>query len=313
MKKKKSHKLKIAILCVIVLLLTGCQTTLTDKDNNAVQNPETGQSLTENILCQPTNEKTVKLYEENGVKIEDLPKCTEFSITSGGYEGLWTSIFVKPLAFVILWIGKHIGSYAVSIIIITILIRFLIFPLTKKMSVQSELMKKAQPELQRIQKKYANKTDQESMLKQNQEMMMVYQKYHFNPFTSCLVSFIQLPLFFAFLEAINRIPAIFEENFLGLQLGTSPIVGFGTKTIFMYILLMVLIGASTVFTFKVNESMQSAGASSKMMPVFMSVIIIITALFMPSALGIYWVVQNIFAIVQSIIIKKGMEKNRGKA
>ena len=313
MKKKKSHKLKIVILCALVLLLTGCQTTLTDEDNKAVQNPETGQSLTGNILCQPTNEQTIALYEENGVDIEELPKCTEFQITSGGYEGLWTSIFVKPLAFVILWIGKHIGSYAVSIIIITILIRFLIFPLTKKMSVQSELMKKAQPELQRIQKKYANKTDQDSMLKQNQEMMMVYQKYHFNPFTSCLVSFIQLPLFFAFLEAINRIPAIFEERFLGLQLGTSPVVGFGTNTIVVYIILMILIGVTTVMTFKINASTQGAGPSSKMMPIFMSIIIIITALFMPAALGIYWVVQNAFAIVQSIIIKKGMEKKNGKA
>ena len=76
------------------------------------------------------------------------------------------------------------------------------------------------------------------MLKQNQEMMMVYKKYNFNPLTSCIISFIQLPLLLAFLEAINRVPAIFEENFLGIQLGTTPLVGFGSETFYMYIILL---------------------------------------------------------------------------
>ena len=53
--------------------------------------------------------------------------------------------------------------------------------------------------------------------------------------------------------------------------------------------------------------------SMKMMPIMMSVIIIITAFFMPSALGIYWSVGNIFAIVQNIVVMKGMEKNGRKA
>ena len=51
----------------------------------------------------------------------------------------------------------------------------------------------------------------------------------------------------------------------------------------------------------------------KMMPIMMSVIIIITAFFMPSALGIYWSVGNIFAIIQNIVVMKGMEKNGRKA
>ena len=106
--KKSKIKSKIIIIIMLLFLSTGCTTTLVDKDNKAVQNPETGQSLTENILCQPENKQTRKLYEENGVKLKDLPKCSEFTPGSTEYDGLWTGIFVKPLAFIILTLGKYI-------------------------------------------------------------------------------------------------------------------------------------------------------------------------------------------------------------
>ncbi len=305
MKNKKIKK--VAILSIAILLLTGCTTTLVDSKKQAVKNPETGQSLTENILCQPENEKTVKIYEKNKVNVKKLPKCDNFKVTSGGYEGLWTSIFVKPLAYIILKLGKLVNSFAISIIIITVILRFILFPFTKKMALQSEMMKQASPELERIRKKYEGKTDEASLMRQNQEMLMVYKKYNFNPLSSCLVSFIQLPLFLAFFEAINRVPAIFEDKFIGLQLGTTPLVGFGTSTFYVYIILIVLIGATTVYTFKMSGA-TSQDPSMKMMPVMMSVMIIFTALFMPSALGIYWVTQNLFMIVQNTITTKGAKK-----
>lgn len=305
MKNKKIKK--VAILSIAILLLTGCTTTLVDSKKQAVKNPETGQSLTENILCKPENEKTVKIYEKNKVNVKKLPKCDNFKVTSGGYEGLWTSIFVKPLAYIILKLGKLVNSFAISIIIITVILRFILFPFTKKMALQSEMMKQASPELERIRKKYEGKTDEASLMRQNQEMLMVYKKYNFNPLSSCLVSFIQLPLFLAFFEAINRVPAIFEDKFIGLQLGTTPLVGFGTSTFYVYIILIVLIGATTVYTFKMSGE-TSQDPSMKMMPVMMSVMIIFTALFMPSALGIYWVTQNLFMIVQNTITTKGAKK-----
>ena len=305
MKNKKIKK--VTILSIAILLLTGCTTTLVDSKKQAVKNPETGQSLTENILCQPENEKTVKIYEKNKVNVKKLPKCDNFKVTSGGYEGLWTSIFVKPLAYIILKLGKLVNSFAISIIIITVILRFILFPFTKKMALQSEMMKQASPELERIRKKYEGKTDEASLMRQNQEMLMVYKKYNFNPLSSCLVSFIQLPLFLAFFEAINRVPAIFEDKFIGLQLGTTPLVGFGTSTFYVYIILIVLIGATTIYTFKMSGA-TSQDPSMKMMPVMMSVMIIFTALFMPSALGIYWVTQNLFMIVQNTITAKGAKK-----
>ena len=98
----RNNKKVIVLVVLLLLLTTGCTKTLKGSDKKVVTNPETGQSLTENILCRPENEKTIKAYEDNGVDLSKYPKCSEFKVTSGGYEGLWDSIFVKPLAFVIL-------------------------------------------------------------------------------------------------------------------------------------------------------------------------------------------------------------------
>lgn len=312
MKKKGTNKFKVIIVILLLLITTGCTTTLTDKDKKPVKNEVTGQNLTKNIICQPEDKNTIKAYEKNGVEIDKLPKCNEFKVTSGKYEGLWTSIFIKPLAFVLLLLGNKIGNYAISLIIISLLIRLIAFPVTKKTALQSELIKKAQPELDRIQKKYKDKQDQESMIKQNQEMLMVYKKYNINPMAGCLFSMLQLPLFIAFFEAVQRTPAIFEDKFLGLQLGTTPAVGIGTSTFYSYAILMILIALTTFYSFKMNSTGNMSDPSMKMMPIMMSVVIIITAVFMPSGLGIYWVTSNLFTIIQNILVKRSKEAN-GKA
>lgn len=309
---KKNNKLKIIIVLLLAIITTGCTTTLVDENKKPVTNETTGQNLTENIICQPTDKENRKLYKENGVKIEKLPTCDEFTPTSGKYEGLWTSIFVKPLAFVLLWLGSIVGNYAVSLIIITIVIRLITLPLTQKTALQSENMKKAQPEIEKITKKYKDKQDQESMMRQSQELMMVYKKYNINPMAGCLFAMIQLPLLIAFFEAVQRTPAIFEDSFLGMQLGTTPVVGATTSTFIGYIILMLLIAGTTFYTFRMNLSNANLDPSMKMMPIMMSVIIIITALFMPSALGIYWVISNILTIIQNIVVKRSAEKH-GKA
>ena len=309
MRQKKG--LKLILLLMMLFFVTGCTTTLVDKDKKAVKNPETGQSLTENILCKPTSKTTIKAYEKNGVNVDKLPDCEDFKITSGKYEGLWTTFLIKPLAFVILWIGKYLGSFALAVIAVSLAIRLIAYPVTKKTAIQSELLKKANPELERLKKKYEGKTDQESMMKQSQEMLMIYKKYNISPKSGCLFSFLQLPLFIAFFEAINRVPAIFEDNFLGLQLGTTPMVGFASNTVVCYVLLAILIGLSTYFSFKLNAT-ANMDPSMKMMPYTMTGIIFITGLFMPSALGIYWVTSNLFTIVQNILVKRSKEFN-GKA
>ena len=309
----KQNKKKLIILLVSILLLTtGCTTQLKDSNKKPVQNPETGQTLTKNILCRPTTKEIIKLYEDNGVDINSLPKCSNFKINEGGYEGLWNSIFVKPLAFIILWFNNYVQNAAVALIITSILIRLIAYPLTKKTAMQSEILKQAQPELQRLEKKYEGKTDQESMMKKSQEMTMIYRKYNINPISGCIYALIQLPLFIAFLEAINRVPALFEGSFLGLQLGTTPSVGLLTNHNFLYLILIAIVGITTYYSFSMNKTTQQESTDPmKNMTTIMTVMIIVMGFFMSSALCIYWVTTNLFTIAQNLIVKRS-KKNVSK-
>ena len=206
----KNKKIKLAILVVMLISLTGCTKILQTDEKKPVRNELTGQNLVENILCKPEDSTTIELYKNNRVDIDKLPTCSEFKVTSGGYEGIWTTIFVKPLAWVILKIGDIVKNYGLSVIIVTLLIRLIMYPLTQKTAMQSENMNKAKPELEKLEKKYKNRQDNEAMMQKSQEMMMIYNRYNINPVSGCLFSLIQLPLFIGFLEAINRVPAIFD-------------------------------------------------------------------------------------------------------
>ncbi len=306
-------KKKICVIAAIILLtLTGCNKQLVDGDKKRVMDEKTGQSLSANILCLPENEEILeqyKKYEEYmDVKLSDLPKCSNMKIyEKKAYNGLWVQLFVRPLAWVIINLGKILGNYGVSVMVIGIIIRLIMMPFSAKTIRQQENLKKAQPELERIEKKYKDKTDQESMMQKSQETLNIYKKYSVNPISSCLVSFIQLPLFFAFLEAINRVPAIFENYFWKFQLGTTPLVGIKEGNYF-YIILIVLIVLFTALSFKMTMSQTSvtteSGIQTKYMMIFMTVFIGIASIQLPSAIALYWVVTNAFNVFQTIIFKK---------
>ena len=307
MKKKKVKNFKkIVIMLFLVLSLTGCTTILKDKDGKAVQNKTTGQNLTKNILCQPSEKETIKLYKQNKVDIDKLPKCSEMKVLSGNYEGIWTTIFVKPLAWVIIQIGELLKNYGLAIIVTTLLIRLITMPFTKKAALQSENLKKAQPELERLEKKYKDKTDQNSMLLKNQEMLGIYKKYEINPMSSCLFSMLQIPLFFAFYEAMNRLPSIFESNFIGFQLGTTPVTGLSQGN-YIYILIIVLVILTSYFSFKLNSgaSMSEDQAKQmKMMTNFMTIFIGIAALTLSAGIAIYRIINSSFTILQNLLVKR---------
>lgn len=311
---KKNKILKVLVIFVLIFGLTGC-TKYLKQDGKTVRNESTGQNLTKNILCQPEGE-TLKLYEEynnkadndNKVKIENLPKCENLKITKGKYEGIWTSIFVKPLAWFIIQIGKLVNSYGLALILATLIIRGVVWPFTKKTALQSENLKKAQPELTKIENKYKNRQDQEAMMQKSQEMMMVYKKYNINPLSGCLFSFIQIPLFFAFYEAISRIPAIFEETFLGFQLGTSPAIAAFQHGKYYYLIFIVIIALATYYSFKLNSGASMGKDQEKQMKTMTNVMVVImtiTAFSISSGIAIYWVTSNVFTIVQNLLVKRG--------
>ena len=306
-------KKKIFIIVAIVLVtLTGCNKTLVDGDKKRVIDEKTGQSLSANILCLPEDEEILANYQKYekymDVKLSDLPKCSAMKVyDKKSYNGLWVQLFVRPLAWVIINLGKLLGNYGISVMVIGIIIRLIMMPFSAKTIKQQESLKKAQPELERIEKKYKDRTDQEAMMQKSQDTLAVYKKYNINPMSSCLISFIQLPLFFAFLEAINRVPAIFENNFWKFQLGTTPLVGIKEGN-YYYIILIVLIVLFTALSFKMTMSQISttteSGIQSKYMMIFMTVFIGIASIQLPSAIALYWVVTNAFNVFQTILFKK---------
>ena len=325
MKKLK----KIIIVFLLVFLLTGCTKQLVVEKTNdegkktkvVVKYDEgknaTGQSLTKNILCKPTDEELANIYNENGVNTDKMVSCKEFTPTIKSDEGLWDNVFIKPLSWVILKLGYLVKNFGLAVILAGLAIRLVLYPVTKKSAMQSENLKKAQPELQRLEKKYANKTDdQQAMMQKSQEMMAIYKKYNISLFSGCIIAFIQLPLFIAFLEAINRTPAIFEGHFLGLQLGTTPWFALSQGN-FWYIIIPVIVFLVTFFSFKftrndVTDTSNPAAGSTKIMMNVMVVVITISSFQLSTAIGLYWITSSLFTIIQNLLVMRGGNSARIK-
>lgn len=302
----KNKKISFLLILVCLFSLTGCTSYVKDKDNKIVKNEITGQNLTENILCKPTDKDILKLYQDNKVKISKLPECEKMGIASKNYGGLWVTFFVQPLAWLIIQIGKLVKNYGLAIVLATALIRLIVFPFTKKSALQSENLKKAKPELDKLEKKYAGKNDQQTMMVKSQEMMMIYKKYDISPLSGCLFAFIQIPLFFAFLEAINRIPVLFEGSFLGFQLGTSPAVALMNGK-WLYLILILLVIGTTFYSFKLNSG-ASMGAEQEKQMKMMRNILMVTMIFasfsISSGIAIYWITSSLFTIFQNLLVKR---------
>lgn len=335
----KNKKILIVLL-LLVISLTGCTKQLKDQNNKVVTNKETGQTLPSNILCKPSDDiyniyvKTnkdkinnikselkkgniskkeyksdLKNINEYSKYLDKLPKCSSFKVTSGNYEGIWTSIFVKPLAWVIIQIGNLFKNYGIAVIITTLLIRFILAPITLKTAKQSESLKKAQPELQKLEKKYQNKQDQQSLTMKSQEMMAIYKKYKINPLSGCIFGFIQIPLFFAFYESLYRLPAIFEDKLLCFELATTPLTGISNGK-YIYIILPILVLLVTYFSFKQTSNSGATGQEKqmKMMLNVMTIVIFFTSFSMSTAIVIYWITNSGFTIIQNLIVKRSIKK-----
>ena len=192
MKKLKKIS-KILVVFLLVFLLTGCTKQLTvEKTNNKGKKTKTvvrytkgknatGQSLTENILCRPENKELVSLYKKNGVDTDKLEVCSKYVPSIKASEGIWDNLFIKPLSWVMLKLGYIVKNFGLAVMLAGVAIRLILFPFTKKSAMQSENMKKAQPELQKLEKKYANKADdQQAMMQKSQEMMAIIIFWMFN-------------------------------------------------------------------------------------------------------------------------------------
>ena len=151
-------KLSIILIVLVLLTCSGCGNSkyITGKDKQLVKNTETGQTLRNDILCRPTDKELLKIYGKNEKqmrnKLSKLPECKNFKLSSVKYHSLWESIFVKPLAWIIIKVGYLIKNFGLAVMVIGALIRLIMLPLSKKSLMTSENMKKAQPEIQKNRK-----------------------------------------------------------------------------------------------------------------------------------------------------------------
>lgn len=137
----------IVVIAIILVTLTGCTKTLTDENKQRVINEKTGQNLTSNILCQPEDKELLEIYKKHedrmDIKLDELPKCTNMKVyEKKSYSGLWVGIFVRPLAWIIINVGKFVGNYGISVMIIGLIIRLILMPMSAKTAKQQENMKK---------------------------------------------------------------------------------------------------------------------------------------------------------------------------
>ena len=225
-----------------------------------------------------------------------LSGCTEINepITAES-EGIWNSYFVYPLSWLIVKFAELIQSpawnYGVSIILVTILIRIILLPLMIKQMKSTKAMQEIQPQIQALKEKYSSK-DQKTQKKLNQETMLLFQKNNINPMAGCLPILIQMPILIAFYHAIMRTSEISQHTFLWFDLGARD----------PYFILPVLAALGTFVQQKIVMRGQPDNPQMKIMLYVMPIMILVFAVSLPSALSLYWVVGNIFSIVQSIFI-----------
>lgn len=132
-----------------------------------------------------------------------------FLTAQGGFLGPFAWVFGKLLDFTynILAGSDGIANLGLCIILFTVIVKLILFPLTFNQQKSTKINAVIQPEIQKIQKKYKDKKDQESMVKQQQELQAVYDKYGTSMTSGCLPTLIQLPIIYALYRVIQNIPA----------------------------------------------------------------------------------------------------------
>jgi YidC/Oxa1 family membrane protein insertase len=198
------------------------------------------------------------------------------------------------------WFGD---SYGLAILLLTIIVRTLILPLTLKQYRSSKAMQALQPEMADIKKKY-----KDDPKKQQEETMKLFQKHQVNPMAGCLPLIVQMPVFIALYNAIYMNPDIREHTFLWFELGKSPQAGGWT-----YWLLPLLAAATTFVQSKMmqKQQTQTMPGMGVMLAIF-PVLIFVMAFSFPAALPLYWVYSNLYTIVQNYFLYV-RSANKGKA
>ena len=234
----------------------------------------------------------------------------------------WFAIFVWPICQIINYSADYIGP-AGGIAAATIIANIVIVALTIKSQISMQRMQLIQPELQRIQDKYANKTDDASKMRMAQEMQSLYSKYKINPFSAMFGMFLQFPLIFAIFQAMQRSPIVTSGEFLGLHLEQTPWDGF-TNGQWQYVILFVIMMAAQVGSMFIPQFLAKQRARKKAEAehrryqeqknpmgnsmYLMMIPILILSVIWPSGMIIYWTISALVTIFKTVFIQYVVDK-----
>ncbi len=283
--------------------------TLSQKNTIYMSRTASGDSKTTDVYsfyCGPQLSTTLGIYDNAkdnifGLSNHNLKKALDVS---------WLSWLEKILKVLLEMFYFIIPNYGVAIILLTILTKLILIPLSKKGTESTAKMSALQPKLQEIQTKY--KDDPEA---QNAAMAKLYKEEGINPMGSCLPMLIQFPIFIGLYGLLNKdfslrgamfIPGWITDLSVPETIFTLP---FNIPFIGADIhLLPIIYTASMIFSMKITQSATSGQAGSKGMTWFMTYGMSIMFFFIlynaPSGLLVYWTMSNLLAILQQVYTNK---------
>ena len=204
--------------------------------------------------------------------------------------GIWAAL-CKPMLLVLKWFHGVVGNWGVAIILLTVLVKVLLIPLTHRAMVGQEAMKKLQPKIEEVKKKFPEDKERQQM-----EMMKAYQEAGVNPFGSCLMLLVQLPVWAALFTTLRNSYELYGEPF------TSHFLTDLTIKDPTY-LLPVLLGVSQIITSKLQPPALDA-AQQRMMVWFMPIFFTFIMLNYPAGLLLYIFTNNILTVAQQAVLRR---------
>ena len=224
-----------------------------------------------------------KDFDQLAVVNRDLVRTINF--------GMWNWIIVPLLQF-LKWINRFVGNYGWSIIILTIIINAIMFPLRHKSVVSMRKMQDAQPEVKAIQDRYKNmKMSDPARGKMNQEMMELYKSRGVNPASGCVPMLLTLPVLFAFYSMLSVAIELRGAPFI-LQIHDLS----ARDPLYIWPVLMGV----TMFVQQKMTPVQVDPAQARMMLIMMPLMMTVVSYSFPSGLVLYWMMSNVLAIAQQL-------------
>lgn len=263
--------------------------TLTDKANNigsigyrgpvTVIQPNSTETLTSKLWTGP------KLQNEMGEVANHLDLTVDYG---------WAWFIAKPLFWLLTFIQKLVHNWGLAIICVTLVVKAILYPLTKAQYTSMAKMRMLQPKLQEMRERFG-----EDRQRMSQEMMKLYKDEKVNPLGGCLPLLLQMPIFIAlywtFMEAVELRHAPFFGWIQDLS-AQDP-----------YYILPILMGASMFLLQKMSPTPVADPMQQKIMN-FMPLIFMVFFLWFPAGLVLYWLVSNLITIIQQQLIYRGLEK-----